>query len=76
MFVLWPEGRGVEGAIFVKLETPSPNKGGGVRHQLQAFYNAVLGTLPESCKIVRTQQHMMTGTVHTSLIMQMITNDQ
>lgn len=76
MFVLRPEERGVERAIFVKLETPSPNKGGGVRHQLPACYNAVLGTLPESCRIVRTQQHMMTGTVHTSLIMQMITNDQ
>ncbi|XP_060756448.1 uncharacterized protein LOC132867510 [Neoarius graeffei] len=41
----WYE-RGVKEAIFVNLERPSLNRGGGLRHNLSATYNAVLGTLP------------------------------
>ncbi|XP_060769143.1 mitochondrial outer membrane protein SLC25A46 isoform X1 [Neoarius graeffei] len=37
----WYE-RGVKEAIFVNLERPSPNRGGGLRHHLSATYNAVL----------------------------------
>lgn len=75
MFMLWPEERGVEGAIFFKLETLSPNKGGVGRHQSPASYNAVQGSLPESCRIVHSQQHKTTGTVHNSLIMQNSANN-
>ena len=34
--------RGVKEAIYVKMEKPSLNRGGGVRHLLSATYNAVL----------------------------------
>ena len=32
--------------IYVKLEQLSPNRGGGLRHQLSATYTAVLKSLP------------------------------
>ena len=35
--------RGVKEAIYVQLEKPSLNSGGGLRHHLSATYNAVLG---------------------------------
>ena len=38
--------RGVKKAIYVRLEKPSLNKGGGLRHHLSETYNAVLGALP------------------------------
>ena len=38
--------RGVKEAIFVKRETPSLNRGGGLRFQLTSTYNAVLKSLP------------------------------
>ena len=38
--------RGVKEAIYVHLEKPSLNRGGGLRHHLSATYNAVLGALP------------------------------
>ena len=37
--------RGVKEAIYVKMEKPSLNRGGGVRHLLSATYNAVLTPL-------------------------------
>ena len=36
----WSE-RGVKEAIYVKLEKPSLNRGGGLRHLLSTTYNAV-----------------------------------
>ncbi|XP_060756880.1 uncharacterized protein LOC132867932 [Neoarius graeffei] len=41
----WYE-RGVKEAIFVNLERPSLNRGGGLRHHLSNIYKAVLDTLP------------------------------
>ena len=48
--------RGVKEAVFVNLEKPSLNRGGGLRHNLSATHNAVLRSLtrqldthPESC---------------------------
>ena len=38
--------RGVKKAIYVRLEKPSLNKGGGLRHHLSTTYNALLGALP------------------------------
>ncbi|XP_050957575.1 uncharacterized protein LOC127158535, partial [Labeo rohita] len=38
--------RGVKEAIYVKVERPSLNRGGGLRHHLSSSYNAVLRTLP------------------------------
>ncbi|XP_061603008.1 uncharacterized protein LOC133464838 [Cololabis saira] len=38
--------RGVREAIYVKVERPSLNRGGGLRHHLSSSYNAVLKTLP------------------------------
>ena len=38
--------RGVKEAIYVKVEKPSLNRGGGLRHQLSPIYNAVLSSLP------------------------------
>ena len=38
--------RGVKEAIYTKLEKPSLNRGGGLRHNLSATYNAVLSSLP------------------------------
>ena len=37
---------GVKESIYLKLEQPSLNRGGGLRHQLSATYNAVLKSLP------------------------------
>ncbi|XP_049914604.1 uncharacterized protein LOC126398968 [Epinephelus moara] len=41
--------RGVKEAIYVKLEKPSLNRGGGLRHHLSPTYNAVLSSLPRRC---------------------------
>ena len=41
--------RGVKEAIHVKLERPSLNRGGGLRHHLSPTYNAVLRALPRRC---------------------------
>lgn len=38
--------RGVKEAIYVKVEKPSLNRGGGLRHHLSQIYNAVLSSLP------------------------------
>ena len=38
--------RGVKEAIYVKVEKPSLNRGGGLRHQLSPIYNAVLSSVP------------------------------
>ena len=38
--------RGVKESIHVKLEPPSLNRGGGLRHYLSPSYNAVLSSLP------------------------------
>ena len=38
--------RGVKEAIHVKLERPSLNRGGGLRHHLSPTYNAVFRALP------------------------------
>ncbi len=38
--------RGVKEAIYVKVEQPSLNRGGGLRHHLSPAYNAVLKTVP------------------------------
>ena len=38
--------RGVREAIYVKVEKPSLNRGGGLRHHLSPTYNAVLSSLP------------------------------
>ena len=38
--------RGVKEAIFTRLEKPSLNRGGGLRHNLSATYNVVLNSLP------------------------------
>ncbi|XP_012811622.2 uncharacterized protein LOC105946468, partial [Xenopus tropicalis] len=38
--------RGVKEAIHVKVEKPSLNRGGGLRHHLSATYNAVLTSVP------------------------------
>ena len=38
--------RGVKEAIFVKVERPSLNRGGGLRHHLSSAYNMVLKTIP------------------------------
>ena len=38
--------RGVKEAIYVKVEKPSLNRGGGLRHHLSPIYNAVLSSLP------------------------------
>ena len=39
--------RGVKEAIYIKLERPSLNRGGGLQHHLSPFYNAVLSSLPK-----------------------------
>ncbi|XP_050924570.1 uncharacterized protein LOC127140827 [Lates calcarifer] len=38
--------RGVKEAIYVKVEKPSLNRGGGLRHHLSPIYNAALSSLP------------------------------
>ena len=38
--------RGVKEAIYVKVEKPSLNRGGGLRYQLSPIYNAALSSLP------------------------------
>ena len=48
--------RGVKEAIFVKQETPSLNRGGGLRFQLSSTYNAVLKSLP-----TRLHKHLDTA---------------
>ena len=50
--------RGVKEAIYVHLEKPSLNRGGGLRHHLSATYNAVLGALPR-----RINPHSHLGTM-------------
>ena len=39
--------RGVKEAIHVKVEKPSLNRGGGLRHHLSPIYNHVLSKLPK-----------------------------
>ena len=64
--------RGVKEAIFVNLEKPSLNRGGGLRHNLSSTYNAVLRSLPRHFDTHQkpTTSHMMAGTsttpIHTS----------
>ena len=38
--------RGVKEAIYVKLEKPSLNRGGGFRYHLSSAYNAAFSLLP------------------------------
>lgn len=38
--------RGVKDAIYIQLEQPSLNRGGGLRHNLSPVYKVVLGSLP------------------------------
>ena len=38
--------RGVKEAIYTRVEKPSLNRGGGLRHHLSPTYNAVLSSLP------------------------------
>lgn len=42
---IWFE-RGVKEAIYVKVEKPSLNRGGGLRHHLSPIYNVALSSLP------------------------------
>ena len=42
--------RGVKEAIYVKVEKPSLNRGGGLRHHLSPIYNAALSTIPRKFK--------------------------
>ena len=44
--------RGVKEAIYVKLEKPSLNRGGGLRFNLPSIYNSVLTSVPR-----KFQQH-------------------
>ncbi|XP_054861960.1 uncharacterized protein LOC129347772 [Amphiprion ocellaris] len=50
--------RGVKEAIHVKLERPSLNRGGGLRHHLSPTYNAVLRALPRRCSHL---SHLQSG---------------
>ncbi|KAM7378702.1 hypothetical protein PAMP_004307 [Pampus punctatissimus] len=38
--------RGVKEAIYVKIEKPTLNRGGGLRHHLSPIYNAALSSIP------------------------------
>ena len=42
--------RGVKESIYVKLEQPSWNRGGGLSHDLSPTYNAILSSLPRQLK--------------------------
>ena len=42
--------RGVKEAIYVKVEKPSLNRGGGLRHHLSPIYNAALSAIPRKIK--------------------------
>ena len=39
--------RGVKESIYVKIEKPSLNRGGGLRFHLSPIYNAALATVPK-----------------------------
>ncbi len=49
--------RGVKEAIYVKLEKPSLNRGGGLRHNLSTTYNTVLSSLPRKLKAISHSSH-------------------
>ena len=46
--------RGVKESIYVKLEQPSLNRGGGLRHYLSPIYKAVLSSLHRQLKNIHT----------------------
>ena len=50
--------RGVKEAIHVKLERPSLNRGGGLRHHLSPTYNAVFRALSKRCSHL---SHLQSG---------------
>ena len=53
--------RGVKESIYVNLEQPSFNRGGGLRHYLSATYNAVLSSL-----LRQLNNHSHLGSPNTS----------
>lgn len=54
VFQLYTDERGVKEAIYVKLESPSINRGGGLRGNLSATFHTVLTSLPKSFTPVHT----------------------
>lgn len=69
----WAQVREKLEVSFDKLEKPSLNRGGGLRHQLLATYNAVLWALPQKVSAVHTH-HKMNGR-SSPMINQIRTND-
>ncbi len=53
--------RGVKEAIYVKLERPSLDRGGGLRHHLTPAYNVVLKTVPRRFRDEPTHSNSQLG---------------
>lgn len=52
----WWFERRVKESIYVKLERPSLNRGGGLCHHLPPMYNDIVASLPESFRLPQTKQ--------------------
>ena len=52
------DGLKEEESIYVKLERPSLNRGGGLLHYLSTTYNTVLSLSPDSSKTIHTWAHL------------------
>jgi len=65
--------KGVKESIYVKIEKPSLNRGGGLRHHLSPIYNAALAAVPKRLNnkvaqwLKETQRQSFTGN-HTSCL--------